>query len=561
MAKSLLNEDVRETVLNFCRRIAEPRKIVAACFYGPHVYGYADEKADLNVLLVLSKHRPQLMSYSEVLNGTNVSVLVADQMAFETDVEQGWLGEFIAEKIAAPYEVLINGKYLRIHEVKLKRRFIWELLENLVSEFPELSHELLIKPKYFLLEAVLRRARLFPPMTYRLLNMTTQNLREKNLDAMMNGYLKALNELAEEKWIVLSDGHVKIAENFVVAVNKRKVQVAGFLKSVQRAVSLYALSVYSKMTRALTYDQERFLRSQRAIKTEETTVWIEDPKRYLFVQTPLGRVPLSDDTTIEDFLRKAVPSGEISEVQIEGLGGVLNTVYLLKFQRDHEEQKVVVKEFKDWRGFKWFPLALWTLGTRNFAVLGRSRLEREYALNQFLSSQGFPVPSVLYVSPQKRLIFEEFVEGENLVEIVKRIISAEQITAEEVATIGEVGKRIAEAHKLGVALGDCKPENFIAAKDGKVYFVDLEQANRNGNQAWDIAEFLYYTGHYVSPISPTETAELISKEFIQEYLRAGGEKEIVKKAGSVRYTKVFSVFTWPHIILAVSNLCKKAGAE
>ncbi len=561
MLDSLLNEGVREAVLNFCSRIAESRKIVAACFYGPPVYGYADEKADLNVLLVLGDYRPRLMGYSETLNGTNMSVLTADQRAFERDVEQGWLGEFIAEKIALPYDDLINGEYLRIQEVKLKRRFIWELLENLVSEFPELSHELLIKPEYFLYEAVLRRARLFPPTTYRFLNMTAQDLREKNVDAMMNGYLKALNELAEEKWIVFSDGHVKIAENFVETVDKRKVQVAELLRSVQRAVSLYAFSIYSKMTRALTYDEEKFMRSQREIKTEETTAWTEDPKRYLFVQTPFGRVPLSEDTIIEDFLRKAVPGGDISEVQIEGLGGVLNAVYLLRFQRDHKEQKIVVKEYKDWRSFKWFPLALWTLGTRNFAVLGRSRLEREYALNQFLGSQGFPVPGVLYVSPQKRLVFEEFVEGENLVEIIKRIISAKQVTAEEVAVIGEVGRRIAEAHRLGVALGDCKPENFIAAKDGKVYFVDLEQANRNGNQAWDIAEFLYYAGHYVSPISPTETAELISREFIQEYLRAGGEREIVKKAGSVWYTKVFSVFTWPHVILAISNLCKKAGAE
>lgn len=561
MANLLFNKDARETVLRFCRRIAGSQKVVAACFYGPRVYGYADEEADLNVLLVLGEYRPLLMSYSDVLNGNNVSVLVADQGTFERDVEQGWLGEFVAEKIAAPYDALINDEYLKIQEVKLKKRFIWELMENLVSEFPELSHELLIKPEYFLYEAVLRRARLFPPMTYRFLNMATQNLREKNVEAMMNGYLKALNELAEEKWIVFSDGHVKIAENFADVVNKRKVQVAEILKSVQRAVSLYALSIYSKMTRTLTYDQKKFLQSWRENKTEETAAWSEDPRRYIFIQTPLGRVPLSEDHTIEDFLRKAVPGGEISEVKIEGLGGVLNAVYLLRFQRDREERKVVVKEFKDWRSIKWFPLALWTLGTRNFAVLGRSRLERECALNQFLSSRGFAVPRILYVSPQKRLIFEEFVEGENLVEIVKRIISAKQVTAEEVATIGEVGKRIAEAHRLGVTLGDCKPENFIVAKDGEVYFVDLEQADRNGNQAWDIAEFLYYAGHYVSPIAPAETAELISKEFIRGYLEAGGEKKIVKNAGSVRYTKVFSVFTWPHIILAISNLCRKAGVE
>jgi len=178
-------------------------------------------------------------------------------------------------------------------------------------------------------------------------------------------------------------------------------------------------------------------------------------------------------------------------------------------------------------------------------------------VHQFLHGQGFPVPRVLYVSPKEGLIFEDFVEGENLVGVIKRVISFKQEAVKETALVREVGRIIAEAHKVGVALGDCKPENFIVTKDRKIWLVDLEQATRNGNQAWDVAEFLYYSGHYVSPLSPADAAELIAKEFIEGYLEARGSKETVRKAGSPRYTKVFSLFTPPHVILAVSNLCKK----
>jgi tRNA A-37 threonylcarbamoyl transferase component Bud32 len=275
--------------------------------------------------------------------------------------------------------------------------------------------------------------------------------------------------------------------------------------------------------------------------------------------TPLGLVPLSDKTTIEEFVRKTVPGASASEVKTKEIGGVLNSVYLLTILKDHEQQRVVVKKFKDWVGFKWFPLALWAIGTKSFAVLGQSRLEREYAINQFLQSQGLAVPKILYISPRESLIFQEFVEGENLTEVMKRVMAKGQEAGKELELIREAGKRIAEVHRLGVALGDCKPENLIFANNGKLYFVDLEQASRDGNQTWDVAEFLYYSGHYVPPLASANLAELIAKTFIDGYLEAGGKRENIKKAASPRYTKVFSIFTQPHVILAISNLCRKIG--
>ena len=127
--------------------------------------------------------------------------------------------------------------------------------------------------------------------------------------------------------------------------------------------------------------------------------------------------------------------------------------------------------------------------------------------------------------------------------------------------VERVGRTIAEAHKLGVSLGDCKPENFVVTREGKTFFVDLEQATRNGNQAWDVAEFLYYSGHYVSPLSSAEAASIIAKNFVEGYLEAGGRRETVKKAASARYARIFSVFTPPQVIVAISNICRKMGQD
>jgi len=555
----VLSEELKANALNVCMNIAASHEsqIIAACFYGPRVCGYADEKSDVHVLLVLGKYQPRIVGYLKPLGAIKAFILAVERGAFEKDIERGWLGEFVAEKLTVPYEPIINEEYLRSQEVRLKRRIVYELLENIVLESPELSHELLIRAEYFMYEAMTRRARLFPPVTYTFLNMLRRGLRKRNTQLMMDGYQKALNELARENQITFTNEHVRITENLIKAIRSRKLRIPTFLKSFQRAAFLNILSIFPKMMTPFMQDEEIFVRSHRGVEAEELVFQLEDPKNYLLIPTPHGPVPLSDTTTIEDFVRKTIPDEKVSNIEIEEMGGALNSVYLLTLRRNHEEQRVVVKRFKDWLGFKWFPLALWALGTQRFAVLGQSRLEKEYAITQFLHTQGLPVPEILSVSPKERLIFKEFVEGEKLVEVIKRIISSRKGAIAEIALVKEVGKKISEAHRLGVSLGDCKPENIIVTKDGKPYFVDLEQAARNGNQAWDVAEFLYYSGHYVSPVSPADAAELITKEFIEGYIEAGGKKETIRKAGSPRYTKVFSIFTSPHVLLAISNVCKK----
>jgi tRNA A-37 threonylcarbamoyl transferase component Bud32 len=553
-----LNESLKENVLEQCRKIAGTRKITAVCLYGPWVCGYANEKTGVNVLLILKGFSPRLNTFFETVNGGTLSILTINCTDFERDIKKGWLGEFISEKITFPYKPLTNEEYLQSREVEVKKRIVSELIENLILEFPESSHEFLIKKEYFIYEVMMRRAKLFPPLTYSFLNMLKGNISNGNMETMMKGYLKALDELAKENVIFLSNDYVKIARNHIATVKRRKSRLPFFLRSIQRLAMQHILSVFSKTVISLIQDQRIFMENHRKVNDNGLVSRLEDPKKHILLPTHLGEVSLSDRSDIIDVAKKIIEDGE-SKMRIENIGGVLNDVYLLTLTKDGEKQKFLAKRFRDWSNLKWLSLALWSFGTTPFAVLGQSRLEREYAINKFLHSKGFSVPKILYISSQKRLLFEEFIEGKKLIETIKRILSSNGDAA-GINLVREVGRKIAEVHELGVSLGDCKPENFVI-NNGEVFFLDLEQAARDGDKTWDIAEFLYYSGHYSSPLSSSNPASTIARNFIDGYLEAGGKKENVKKAASPRYTKVFSIFTPPHILLTISNICQKMGTN
>jgi len=553
-----LNESLRQSVLNLCQEIAGSRKITAICLYGPWVCGYADKKTALNVLLVLDSFTLRLNTYKETVDKVDLSVLTVNRSDFERDVTKGWMGEFFAEKVTVPYEPLINPEYLRLNQIKAKKRIILELLENLILGFPESSHEFLINEQYFMYEVMLRRARVFPPLAYSYHNMLTGVHAQTNLQTIMDGYRTAITELVTENILTPSNGYIKITKNYIEKTKKHKLRLPPIFKTIQRFALPPLLSVFSESETVYIHDQRLFQKINKKHSAESLVSMMENPKKHVFLPTPLGPVSLADKSNIEEIARRIIPDSETAKIGIKNIGGVLNDVYLLTLTKDDgEQQKFVIKQFKDWSNLKWLPLTLWSFGSASFTVLGQSRLEKEYAISTFLSNNGFLVPKIFHISPQNRIILEEFVEGTAFVETIKNIINS-NTAPNDLQLVNQVGQKVAQAHSLGVSLGDCKPENFIVTPT-EVYVVDLEQATRNGNQAWDIAEFLYFSGHYSPPLSSANPATEVAKNFIQGYLDAGGQKENIKKAASARYTKVFSVFTPPHVLLAVSNVCQKMG--
>jgi tRNA A-37 threonylcarbamoyl transferase component Bud32 len=556
-----LDEKLSRQILNFCEHVAGSSRITAICVCGDYALGLSDAKTLVEVSLIIRDFQPRLMNYVKVFDERNIVVCAIDEWVFGRDVDRGFLGEALAGGLIFPYTALVNKDYLFLEEIKLKKRLIQELLENLVLEFPELSYEIYIKPEYFMYEAMLSRARLLPPMIYSLMNFMREDVKNENMERVLHGYLEALTELEKENAISFSDGYVRISRDFVDKARSRRVRFVNLFKPAQKALFTSLLGIFPKIMSSISQNIETFSKLQKTAEEDSKVVHqVEDPERYLYVPTATGLVPLASRIDIEAFARKMFPASKDAEIEVEQIGGVLNDTYLIKSRTDDHERKIVVKRFRDWSSFKWFPLTLWTFGTRTFAVLGRSRLERECAVNRLLYSSGFAVPKVLHVSPGERLIFMEYVEGENLEKIIKRIANS-KVNSEidkELTIVNRVGEKFAGVHTLGIALGDSKPENIMVGKNGEIYLLDFEQASRNGDKVWDIAEFLFYAGHYISPFVGTRPAELIARAFIEGYLKAGGSSKIVQKAGNPKYTKVFSIFTLPHIIFVVSNICRKA---
>ena len=558
---SSTSDYLNNQILEFCRHLAGSAQITAISLVDNHSVGTPNGKATLEIVLVIRDFQPRLMSYVKIVKGRSIIFFAVDQWIFERDVDRSFLGEAIAGTLIFPHTALCGEEYLHTQEIQLKKRLILELLENLVLSFPELSYRLHIKPQYFMYEVILNRVRIFPPLAYGLSNFINGEAPKKEVELVFRGYLEALKQLEKEKKIALSDGYIIIPKKFVVESQNPKVRLTNISKNAPRTLFTSLFAAFPQLLNFFSQKTEALLKLQKFTVKRDAVLArrFMDPQKYLFVPTAEGLVSLADRVDIDAFARKMLLNDEKAKIEFEPIGGVLNDVYLIKAYPNGVEKKVLVKRFKDWSGFKWFPLSMWSLGARTFAVLGRSRLARECAISEFLRCEGFNVPKILHVSHSERLIFMEYIEGEDLSNTIKRIATATSTkkVEKDLAKIAQVGEMFAQVHSLNVTLGDTKPENVIVDPNGKIYLLDFEQASHGGDKAWDVAVFLYYSGHYLQPLYSNGKAESITKAFVKGYLKGGGDTNTIKKAGNSKYTRVFSVFTMPSIMLAISNVCKK----
>jgi tRNA A-37 threonylcarbamoyl transferase component Bud32 len=550
--------ELEKCVIKFAKRILDNYKITAICHcrkqQKPLRLGLI-----AHFLLVVENFQPRLMNYPMPSGHRNISVLAVDKWVFERDVDRGLLGEALADALITPYCPVINARYLHEQEVLLKKRLVLELLQNLVTDFPEFSYEFSIDPEYFMYETLLVRARLFPPMLY-WLQSTTKDI--ETLQQSLQGFKEALEELKNEGVVEFSGKRVEISDKFIVEARKRKIFFSNLFKTGQRALFTSVLGMLPQVISLFSQERDSLPNLQRIFALSgKTEPQIRDPEAHVYIKTASGLISLANRMDIVAFSRKILSLDANAEVKIESIGGILNDVYLVRAEAKGVTKKAVVKRFRDWSNFKWFPLSLWSVGTKAFTVLGKSRLERECSINRFLHSNGIVVPKVLCVSPNERLIFTEYVSGENLSAIIKRMgkTKSEPELKRDLGLLVKAGRLLARIHALDVVLGDAKPDNILVSEKSELYLTDLEQGSRNGDKSWDIAEFLYYAGHDISPFAPTTRIELMAKSFLNGYLQEGGEINAVRNAGNAKYTKVFSVFTFPHVMLLLSNICRKTS--
>ncbi len=477
-----------------------------------------------------------------------LEILVIDRELFESDVMNSDLLEAAAGRLLLPFLPFIGEEDLARWERLYKRRKIMECLKALAMEHPDLSSELLIDPRYFVHCNLLRLSHIIP-QAYELLNTL-----DEEGDMYLDGYREAITDLRNEGVIQSDNGLITVETGFIDKSLKKGNSISNQLTRVQRQLQgLFKLGIRGAFD--LFRPPSGLSLVEDLLSTAFKARELPSHDSFLHFPTATTSAPLSESTDIDELLTRLEPSGSATEASLQRFGGVLNEVYLLTYKVDETGRKAIVKRYPNWVSLKWAPIALWTLGTQNFAVLGRSRMERECAATSYLSRSKVSVPRILYTSFMDRLLLREYVEGENLVGIVKTLIQQGGHHEEEGEIIRSIGGTVAAVHHAGYTLGDCKPENFIVQEDGKPFIVDLEQGARGGDETWDLAEFLYFSGQYASLFDPPDRAAEYARSFLKGYIDNGGKREVIAEAARLKYTKIFTPITPLRVIQAIVRIC------
>ena len=548
-------------ILEFCKHIANSSQITAICMLNNHLITKNNSTIPIEIILVIKDYQPRISTNIRLFEQRTITFFAVDHWIFERDVERSFLGEALASTLIFPYRSLFGQDFLRQQEILLKKRLILEQLENIVQTYPKLSSHIKIKPEYFMYEALLNRVRIFPPLYNSLSGILTKTIHTKEIDLLLKGYHIALIELKQEHQICYSKNYVSIKKKFVEKSKKPKMYIKNLRKKTPRRFfapffGIYSqiLNLFSQKTSILT-NLNKFNGSKK-VKIAKNLV---NPQEYILIPTIKGVSSLADGADMVTFAKNHLLDEKTIDIKFEKVGGVLNDVYLIRAISKDKEKKIIVKRFKEWSGFKWFPLSIWSFGTRNLSVLGRSRLAMEYAINGVLRDKGFNVPKIIHVSHTKRLIFMEYVVGEDLSIIIKNFTESKfsDNANQCLLTIQKVGTIFAKVHSIDITLGDTKPENVLIDSKGDIFLLDFEQSAYGGDKTWDLAVFLYFIGHYI-PLSCNKTIiASIVNSFLVGYHSGGGDINHIQKVGNAKYSRIFSVFILPSVLLEIANTCKK----
>jgi tRNA A-37 threonylcarbamoyl transferase component Bud32 len=539
-----------EDALEKLSDLIAPAERVAVCAYGPAVFAKPGATRGQDLLVLCDGYSNGLRAHLRVYDGEEFRFLIADRTLVESDVEKGTLGDYLTEQFLYPYHPVLNIEYLDKMAERAKTRVAEEEARDLVIEFREMCRGLVAAPEFFGLSRMRKLARVSVPSMTAYLRLLEEPVRERNLMTLRSSFKTAFAATKGEV-LKLEGEHVSLEDSAVDRWLKDRVseQVVNVLRQSQRAFYSYLAKGRAIYLSPDLLTRELYSPLKLTLDTELNRMDPEDPKNYLFLRTSAGLVPLGEKAPLDEVIANLHLGGPIT---ITPLAGVLNEVFLVTAGKE----QLVVKKFTDWDGFKWFTLNLVSLGSKLFAVSGKARMTNEYGMNRYLGKRGLKVANIIYLNVKQRILVERYLSGPSFADLAKEAVNQSSLTKGQAELAESLGETLADIHEIGVSVGDTKPENYVI-NDGKIFTVDLEQAGKRKDYAWDIAELLFYTGHY--RISPTFTGGLkgIIEAIVTGYSRKGDPTEL-RKAAAVRYAKVFSIWTPAPVILEISRILREA---
>lgn len=517
-------------------------KLYAALAYGSRVAGYSSKHSDYDMIMIAEGFREGIRYVYEKFDGDNyVSALLVDRGFFEEDVEYAKHGEFVSGRLFTVFYPLKNSEYIYDMEVRLKKRTTIEETCLLLDKFGGLAYDLIIPIKYFLLSRLRWRLIAYPPVRYSYSKMFFGNRGRENLDKVLEGFYKAVEELESEGLLSFVDDHS-------VKILKRPKTCLGGLKDwlliLKRGAKHYITHGRSAKVKPIVVAEEAISKIKRELKGFKLPDELTDPEILLKMSdmyfsykalSPLRSVKILFGG--KAYIKKVVKRGLLSdlyELYVEDEEGNLHVV--------------IMKRYSPLYLFKWFFIQLWLLDVKRFILWGRKRFLNEFIMLRELSSIGLNCPSPKLFSWSDTSLYIDYIKGERIIDLfdnyefnfVKRMVR-------------EWGKIIGYLHSRGITLGDTKPHNAII-RDNKIFIVDLEQARVDDNFAWDVAEALYYS--FIWPIKFAKIGlENIVSSFVEGYLKYGKFDALIK-ATSLRYIRPFLPLVPPNRIYKIRRLVR-----
>jgi len=444
------------------------------------------------------------------------------------DCSEEELGGAVAGAFLLPYIPVIAVDFLERMDVIYKRHVIVESLQNLILEHKLASTRLLIGPEFFLYDKLKRLSAVYPPIRP-YIEASLEGGLERFLKNSLRGFEKALDLLVEEGVVIRKRDGYSPSDEFVKEILSKKSIYTKFSEELEHVFRLYLNAGLSSPIDSIK-DLGLDLRMLKPVK-------IPEPSEMIKIETSLGPQPLFVDLGIKQFIEMAYGVKQ-NEIELKKVAGVLNSAYVASFKVNGRELKIFVKKYLDWTDFKWFAAWLWAIGVKNFSLLASIRLSNEiYFVNKLLDL-GFNAAEILHVNWPRKILFQKFIEGRNLVNVLTSGLG--EVELEEKSR--RVGRLLGRLHRNWISMGDCNPFNVIFSNDGEIYLVDLEQCSYDGSFSWDLAEILFYTCHYLD----ADLAERFGCSLVEGYLREGRVEDVIE-AMDLKYSRIFLPLTPPWI--------------
>lgn len=519
--------------------MVKPSSIAGMCAYGSKVAGYARPDSDYDLMVVVRNFR-EGVRYRYVNDPIAVSALIVDEGLLHQDASASFLGEFVIGRLLNVYEPIANPALFQSVEHDYKTRVVVEALLELSSDYGIFCRHILVPYGYFLFDKLRKRSIVYPPALYSYVRTYSCPMAEENRAITTQGFREAAQSLSSRGYFTTEETGVRIVPEKMKGDAFTKVE--SIFSLTTRGVTQYAVHGYAGRVGLSVVRNEAQSKLRRMREKPEPLPELEQPRTLLKLEEG---VVIPEASRLEKDLARLLGYVEYTAEE-KLIGDPYSTTRILTFKGDGRESSLVLKNFSDIRSLKWALVGFWAASVNKFSMAPLARLEREYGTTRLLRAAGVLVPTIVAVSPDARILVKDYVEGPPLSTVIDGILKG---GTEGLRSVAAYGKLMAKVHGAGIALGDAKASNVIVSPRG-LFLTDLEQADPEGDRAWDLAEFIYYT----AKLSIREEAmKQVARAFLGSYA-SEGTRDVTSRASSSKYLRLFQPFILPTMAKSLRDI-------